>query len=162
MLPITLKPEAGPALVVGAGKVAKRRIKNLLKAEFSVTVVAPSIADEIDQSAVTVLKREFESGDLDGHAVIFACTNSRNVNQAVSKLARSRKLPIVVSDSREESTFFAPAVHRDGDLTIAVSTGGASPKLAVEIRDQIAEYLGSGWGEKVESARKEREAESAQ
>lgn len=160
-LPIQLLPRAGPALVVGGGRVAERRVRNLLAAGFAVRVVSPKIGPSIDsvdkQERVEILQREFEPGDIEGHSLVFACTDKRAVNRKVGELARDMGVPVVVCDSQPESTFFAPAVHRDGNLTVAVSTGGASPQLAASLCDHIAEMLGAGWNEKISAARLRRE-----
>jgi siroheme synthase (precorrin-2 oxidase/ferrochelatase) len=65
---------------------------------------------------------------------------------------------VLVSDAQEESTFFMPAVLRDGDLVIGVSTGGASPTLARKIREQIASSMAVGWQRAIFMARQERDA----
>lgn len=154
---IELRPEAGPALVVGGRAVAERKVRGLLEAGFRVTVVAPEIGETIRAAGVECRVRAFEVGDIDGHAIVFACTNSREVNRGVGEAARAAGIFVVVADSQEESTFFTPAVHRDGDLVVAVSTGGASPTLAMEVRDRIASALGGGWDERVRVARSERQ-----
>jgi siroheme synthase (precorrin-2 oxidase/ferrochelatase) len=64
---------------------------------------------------------------------------------------------VVVADRQAESTFFSPAMLRDGDLAIAISTGGASPALAKRIREKIVSALGPGWSQVVWQARRERE-----
>ena len=158
---IDLQALSGHALVVGGGKVAARKVRALVEAEFAITVIAPLIAGEIQRApSVTLVERAFERGDLEhlvGFAVVFACTDSREVNREVGMEARARHIPVVVADSQAESTFFTPATLRDGDLAIAISTGGASPALAHRIRERIAAALGPGWGEVVSVARGERE-----
>lgn len=158
---IDLQASSGPALVVGGGAIAARKVRALVEAEFAITVVAPLIAGEIRRApAVTLVERAFESGDLEhavGFAVVFACTDSREVNQRVGVEARARHIPVVVADAQAESTFFTPATLRDGELAIAISTGGAAPALARNIREKIAAALGPGWGEAVAGARRERE-----
>jgi precorrin-2 dehydrogenase / sirohydrochlorin ferrochelatase len=156
-LMVELLPSAGRALVVGGGAVAERKVHGLLEAGFRVRVVALEVLDSIGQPGVEVLKRPFEAGDVAGNAIVFACTNSRKVNRAVGAAARDANVPVVVADSQEESTCFSPAVHRDGDLQVAVSTGGASPVLAREVRDQVAAALGTGWAERVQAARTARQ-----
>jgi len=79
--------------------------------------------------------------------VVFACTDSREVNRLVGVEARRRNVPVVVADRQSESTFFTPATMRDGDLAIAISTGGASPGLARLIRERVA---AAGLGDRVE------------
>ena len=159
---IDLRAEAGPALIIGGGKVATRKAKSLAEAEFQFVVLAP----EIDVSIrvlpwVTVIEREFAPTDLAESALyslVFACTDSREVNKLVGQLARAARIPVVVADRQAESTFFTPATLRDGDLAVAVSTGGASPGLAASIRTRIATAIGQDWARNVYLARKERDA----
>ena len=80
------------------------------------------------------------------------------MNREVGRLARAARIPVVVADRQAESTFFTPATLRDGDLAVAVSTGGASPKLASLIRQRVAEAIGPDWAESVGAARLERDA----
>ena len=162
---IDLQPSAGPALVVGGGAVALRKVRNLAEGEFRVTVVAPEVLDEAALLPfVSVVRREFEDADIDAAppwALVFACTSEREVNRRVGELARARNIPVVVTDRQAESTFFTPATIRDGDLAIAVSTGGASPGVAKLIRERIVSALGPGWGTVARLARQEREGRLA-
>ena len=158
---IELRPEAGPALVVGGGNIALRKSRNLAEGEFRFTVIAPVIRDELRTLAfVSVEQRPFEERDIDAvpsWALVFACTDDRAVNRRIGELARARNIPVVVTDAQDESTFFTPATIRDGDLAIAVSTGGASPKLAKYIRERIITSLGPSWANVIYRARIERE-----
>ena len=161
-LMIDLQPSSGHALVVGGGAVAARKVANLVAAEFEITVVSPSVREAIRRAPfVTIVERVFAPSDFDAvvpFAVAFACTDSREVNRQVGEEARRRRIPVVVTDRQDESTFFTPAMLRDGDLAIAISTGGASPTLARTIRERIAAALGPGWHQAVRVARQEREA----
>ena len=164
-LMIELLPEAGPALIVGGGAVALRKARNLAEGEFRMTIVAPDVIDGFATLPfVTVHRRPFEPADIDAvppWAIVFACTSNREVNSRVGDLARARNIPVVVTDRQGESTFFTPATMRDGDLAIAISTGGASPGLAKFIREKVAAALGPGWGSIARVARTEREARLA-
>lgn len=159
---VDLQPSAGLALVVGGGEVAARKVKALAEAEFAITVIGPSVSEAIRRAPhTTVVEREFQAEDLDGgraYALVFACTNNRALNKEIGRLARLAHVPVVVADAQAESTFFTPAVLRDGDLIIAVSTGGASPAGALLIREKIRAAIGPGWGALLATARKEREA----
>ena len=160
---IELLPSAGPVLVVGGGAVALRRVRNLSDGGFQVTVVAPDILEQIHgMPGVSGLDREFADTDvLDGKprwALVLACTREREVNRRIGDAARARGIPVAVADSPDESTFFTPATLRDGGLQVAVSTGGADPALAKQIRERIAATLGPGWAAVVETARRARQA----
>lgn len=148
-LMIDLQPSAGAALVVGGGRIAARKVTNLAAGGFRVVVIAPAICEEIAGVGVEGQRRAFAASDLtfeQGYAVVFACTNDRAVNRFVGELARVRGIPVVVADAAGESTFFTPAVARHEGVSVAVSTGGASPRRARDLRDQIVAALGDGWG----------------
>ena len=158
---IEVRPEAGPALIVGGGAVALRKARTLADGEFPFTVIAPQVVEAIHHlSLATVIERPFAPADVPGcprWGLVLACTGDREVNQEVGRLARSAGIPVLVADRQAESTFFTPATVRDGDLTVGVSTGGASPSLARSVRERIITALGPGWGNLVEVARVERE-----
>jgi siroheme synthase-like protein len=157
---IDLQPAAGHALVIGGGEIATRKVLTLAEAEFQVTVVAPTISERIRVAPFVMLKeRSYEPEDLTSRpwALVFACTNDRAVNRGIGLEARRLRIPVVVADARDESTFFNPAVIRDGDLQVAVSTGGASPGLARRIREHIVTALAPRWSNLVYQARFERE-----
>jgi siroheme synthase-like protein len=124
-----------------------------------VTVVAPEVVPQIAKLAgVRMEQRGFaaEVIDLERWALVLACTDSRDVNRRVGELASERGIPVLVADAQDESTFFSPAVFRDGDLQVGVSTGGADPALAKSIRERIVSALGIGWAERIEAARERR------
>ncbi len=158
---IELRSEAGPVLVVGGGTVATRKVRTLSEGEFRVTVIAPEVDERLGTLAwVHVEKRPFEDSDIDGTppwALILACTDDRDVNARIGVLARARNIPVLVADAQAESTFFTPATLRDGELRIAVSTGGADPALAKLVRERIVAALGPGWARIVQTARASRE-----
>lgn len=147
---IDLQPSAGPALVVGGGRIALRKVRNLADGGFRVTVVATEACAELrGLPGVTVEQRPFADADIDGRerwALVFACTDVRAVNQRIGELARALGILAVVTDAREESTFFTPATARNGGITVAISTGGASPAQAKALRDRVVAALGEDWG----------------
>lgn len=145
-LMIDLQPRAGPALVVGGGVVAARKVANLLAGGFAVTVVSPLVARAIREDArARLVERPFEAADIDEapYAVVFACTDERAVNARVGELAHARRIPVVVADSANESTFYTPATYRDGDLVVGISTTATSPALAKTILGAVTAVLGS-------------------
>lgn len=159
---IELLPSAGPVLVIGGGAVGLRRARNLAAGGFSVTVIAPGIDPAIRQlPGVTCHQRGFAPGDIAAAhprwALVVACTDQREVNRAAGDASRALGIPVVVADAQAESTAFTPATLRDGDLQVAVSTGGADPALAMALRERIAAALGPGWAATVAAARKQRE-----
>jgi siroheme synthase-like protein len=140
-LPIALNGENVRALVIGGGAVGTRKVLALLDAGARVRVVAPEVSAQIANAEAgnrLVIRREVYGPDaLSDETVVIAATGSREVNSRVAADARARGRLVNVADSPEEGDFHTMAVHRSGDLTIAVSTGGV-PAAAARIRDALA------------------------
>ena len=98
---VELYPSAGPALVVGGGSVALRKARGLVEAGFAVDLVAPEVAPELRAlTGVTIRERAFAASEVPGHAIVFACTDRREVNRAVGEVARAAGITVVVAGSR--------------------------------------------------------------
>lgn len=142
--PIFLALSGRPVLVAGAGKVALRKVTGLLETGARVTVVAPEALPEFERLGAHLRKRRFRLSDLNGMALAFAATNDRKVNRAVALEAKRRGIPVNVADCPEECDFLVPARVRSGEVQIAVSTGGHSPRLAAELRRKLESVLAHG------------------
>lgn len=139
--PIFLDLKDKPVLVAGAGKVALRKAKGLVEAGARVTVAAPRWEPEFEHLPVRLLKRAVELSDLEGAYLAFTATDDRAVNHAIAAEAKQRGIPVNVADAPAECDFLVPSRIERGDVQIAVSTGGRSPRLAVEVRRKIEEML---------------------
>ena len=149
-LPIFLKVEGRPCLVVGGGKVAARKVALLNRAGAAITVVAPGICDEIktlaDQSAVNCVEREFSDADMDGVVLVIAATDNESVNRAVSELANQNRIPVNVVDNSGLCSFIVPSIIDRSPVQVAVSTGGASPVLARLLRARLESFIPAAYG----------------
>ncbi|HEY3743348.1 MAG TPA: bifunctional precorrin-2 dehydrogenase/sirohydrochlorin ferrochelatase [Bryobacteraceae bacterium] len=141
--PIFLDLRAKPVLVAGGGTVALRKTKGLLEAGARVTIIAPEVLDELRARAVTVVERKYLAGDCAGYALVFAATNSREVNAQIGREAAGLGIPANIADAAEECGFIVPARFSDHGVQVAVSTGGVDPRRAVAIRDRIRELFQS-------------------
>jgi precorrin-2 dehydrogenase/sirohydrochlorin ferrochelatase len=134
--------EGRSCLVVGAGAVGAEKAAGLASCRARVTVVAPAAVPELHALGVEWLPREYESGDLDGRFLVVAATSDEALNRRVFADAEARGLLCNVADVPGLCSFILPAVHREGPIAVAVSTGGASPALAQHLRWQVAELVG--------------------
>lgn len=132
-------------VVVGAGVVAARKIDLLLAAGAQVRVVGPRLHAAVERLArdarVSALEREFTEHDLSGVALVVVATDDRALNARVAQLSRDRNLWVNVVDDAKESSFIVPAIVDRAPITVAISTGGASPVLARRIRAAIEAAL---------------------
>jgi siroheme synthase-like protein len=139
--PVFLDLREREVLVVGAGKVALRKVRGLLEAGASVTVVSPAILPEFEELAVKLVRRKFRKTDVKEQALVFAATDQRAVNESVGLAASARGILVNVADAPGECGFLVPARIRQGDVQIAVSTSGRDPRMAVALRKRIEEAL---------------------
>jgi uroporphyrin-III C-methyltransferase / precorrin-2 dehydrogenase / sirohydrochlorin ferrochelatase len=145
LLPIFLKLDGRPGLLVGAGNVALEKIHTLLPTGARLRVIAPEALDEIQQLAIDGrlewIQRRFEIADLDRNFVVIAATNAPEVNATVYREAVARGILCNSVDDPPHCDFYFGAVVSRGDLQVAVSTAGESPAVAQRLRREIDEQL---------------------
>ena len=150
-LPIYFNLKGRKVLVVGGGEVAARKVALLKQAAAAVTVIAPELGRSLSSlhqaGEVEWLQRVYETSDLDrGWALVYAATDSTEVNQRVSDEAKQRNLPVNVVDNPALCTFIMPAIVDRSPVIAAVSTGGASPVLSRLIRARIESTVPAAYG----------------
>ena len=154
LYPIFLNIERRPVLVVGGGTVAEQKIKGVLEANADVTVIAPQVSAIIENYAgekkITLHRRKYASGDLQGFFIVIGATNNRDVHQAIFSDAQKENIPVNIVDVPHLCTFFLSSVFQKDDLKIAVSTNGKSPTLGKIIRDIIQAEFSHGYPELLE------------
>ena len=126
-------------VVIGAGLVAERKVLQLLASEAQVTLVSPTATDELRRLAgegeLRWIKRAYVRGDLAGAMLAIAATDEEEVNRQVHAEAEREKTLLNVVDVTPLCGFIAPSVVERGPVTVAISTGGASPALARKVRE---------------------------
>ena len=148
--PIFAVIEDKPCLVVGGGAVGERKVLDLMAAGARVTVVSRTLTPELaalaDRGEITYLPEDFREAQVEGMALVMAATDDPKVNAAVSAAAQARAIWVNVADEPEYCTFIVPAQVRRGELTLAISTGGASPALARQLREELQQHFGPEYG----------------
>lgn len=159
-LPIALHGEKVRALVIGGGSVGTRKALALLEAGAHVRVIAPEISAQLAKAEggdrLVVRREQYGPDALSDETVVIAATSSREVNSRVAADARARGRLVNVVDSPEDGDFHGMALHRSGDLTIAVSTGGV-PSAAARIRDALATRFDSRYERALTALRRLRQ-----
>jgi precorrin-2 dehydrogenase / sirohydrochlorin ferrochelatase len=140
--PVALDVSEVLVLVVGAGPIAARKVAGLAAAGAVIRVVAPDVSTELDLAHVADLRRRvYDVGDFDGVRLVVTATGRPDVDAAVAADATAAGLWVNAADQPADCSFILPAIARNGPLSIAVSTGGASPALARRLRDHAAALL---------------------
>jgi len=141
-------------LVVGGGRVAARKIASLLECGAAVTVVAPEVHEAlgllaqagaiaaIDGQPLDVQLRPYRRGEAADYRLVVTATGDREVDALVHEDAEEAGVWVNSADDPAHCSFVLPAVWRAGPVSVAVSTGGSSPALAVWLRERLGELLG--------------------
>jgi precorrin-2 dehydrogenase/sirohydrochlorin ferrochelatase len=154
LFPVFLDIYGKKAVVIGGGKVAERKISDLLGCNAQVVVVSPQatpvIAEWADRGRISWLPKEFEDGDLQGACMAFLATDNELVNRHVVDICREQGVMVNAVDDPANCDFYVPAVLRRQSLTLAVSTGGKSPLFARRLKEELSEVITEAYGDFVE------------
>ena len=146
--PVYLDLRCRLTVVVGGDRAAEAKVRDLLAAASCVRLVAPAVTETLAAWAVAGKiehrARCFEASDLEGASLVISVLppDFEEVNQHIWQEAVRRRLPVNIMDDVPRCTFIAPSVVRRGDLTVAISTAGSAPALAVRLRQKLEAELG--------------------
>ena len=145
--PIYLDIANKRCVVVGGGEVAERKTQRLLKCGARVVVVGkkltPFLEEKKNEGAIEHIAADYGASCLEGAFFVIGATDRDEVNGRISADARARGIPVNIADDPARCDFILPAVFQQGDLAIAVSTGGKSPALAKKLRHEFTDRYGS-------------------
>ncbi len=134
--------EGRACLVVGGGTIGAEKAAGLHACGARVVVVSPELEPRFAELEVEWRARRYERTDLEGMFLVIAATSDPEVNASVHGDAEARGMLCNVADVPALCNFILPAIHREGPITVGVSTGGASPALAKRLRSQFGALLG--------------------
>jgi len=160
--PVNLLVRGRRVVVVGAGRIAARKIEPLLDAGAVVEVVAPAPGDEVrawaDAGRLVLHQRPFAAADVEGAWLALTATDDPAVNAAVNAAAEAARVWVNSADDPANCSFTLMSVIRRGDLVVSVGTGGRSPALATHLRRRLGEEIGPEYETLVDLLSEAREA----
>ncbi len=152
--PVNLNVAGRLCLVVGGGSVALRKIRSLLGCKAEVVVISPRVVEEIErlvkEGAVEWRRRNYKDGDLADAFLVFAATDSIEVQKRVSLEAAQRGVLLNSASDPRRCDFQVPATVRRGELLLTVSTGGGSPAFSKLLRRQLERQFGMEYATVIE------------
>lgn len=145
-LPINALVRGRRVLVVGAGRIAARKIEPLLDLGAIVEVVDPDAGAEVrawaDAGRLTLHERRFAPADVEGAWLVFTATDDPEVNRSVYEAGEAARVWVNSADDPANCSFTLMSVVRRSDLVITIGTGGRSPALATHLRRRWEQELG--------------------
>jgi len=151
--PAFIKLDDLKILIVGGGFIASEKLEHMLDFTKDISVIAPELSSHmkemIEQNELPYKKRVYEKNDIDGFGIVIVAVDDIEVQKTIYAEAGEKGILCNSVDSVDYCDFIFPSYIKKGDLTIAVSTSGASPAVAKHLRkflekvipDSIVEFL---------------------
>jgi siroheme synthase-like protein len=159
--PVYIQMREQSCVVIGGGKIAEGKVEGLLAVEAKITVIAPDLTprlhDLADQKQIAYLGRAYRPGDLTGAFMVICATDQAEINHQVWQEATANHQLVNVVDDTPRCNFIAPSILRQGDLTVAISTSGKAPALAVRLKERLQREIGPEYERFLELAGELRE-----
>jgi siroheme synthase-like protein len=141
--PLFLRMAGKRCLVVGGGRIGAGKAASLVAAGAVVDMVSIEFhPDALAVDGINRITRPVAPSDLDGAWLVVAATGSPTVNAEIARWADDRAIWLNAVDDPDRCTALLGAIHREGPVTVVVSTDGRSPAGASWARDRIAVTLG--------------------
>ena len=150
-LPIFLRLQDKPCLIVGGGIVAERKVCLLQRTGASISILAPSVTkalqDQIDQGLVTYLPAQYSDAGVADFWLIIAATDDATFNHQIAADAEAAGKFCNVVDDNAASTFILPAIVDRSPVIVAIGTDGNAPVLAQQLKNRIEAWIPERIGE---------------
>jgi len=149
--PMFMDMHALKVLVVGGGYIATEKLEKLVDFTQEITVIALRVEEEaqmlIEAHGLTLHQRAYEVGDIEGFDIVIVATDTVDLHKAIYEESRGSRILVNSVDNTDYCDFIFPSYVKKDDLTIAFSTGGASPAFAKQIRRHFEKIIPEGVGE---------------
>ncbi len=132
-------------LLVGGGNIATEKLEKLLDFTTDITVLSidftPTIAEIINSNNLSILKKEYQEGDIKGYDIVVVATDTIHLHKEIFQESRDTRILVNSVDDTQYCDFIFPSYIKRGDLTISFSTSGASPAFAKHIRRYFEDLI---------------------
>ena len=140
-VPIEIDFEGKNCLVVGGGEIAYKKMCTFYESGATISVIAPDISEKISRNDRIIKKcRKWKPDDVETFFFVIAATSSDEVNAEVESECKKRNI-LCLNVSKGKHEISLPAIHKQGDIVVSVSTGGKSPRVSQYIREKISEFV---------------------
>ncbi|MGA3208914.1 MAG: bifunctional precorrin-2 dehydrogenase/sirohydrochlorin ferrochelatase [Syntrophales bacterium] len=134
-------------VVVGGGDVAERKAGRLLDFGASVVVVAKTLTPGLEtlkkEGRINHIDADYDKAVIDHAFLVIGATDRDDVNAKISRDGREKGILVNIVDDPDKCDFVLPSLLKQGDLLIAISTGGKSPALAKKLREEMEQIFGT-------------------
>jgi precorrin-2 dehydrogenase / sirohydrochlorin ferrochelatase len=142
-LPIAIDIAGEKILIVGGGNSAFKKLKILQRHDAEVEVLAKVVCHEIRESGITYYEKEYQPEHLQGYLMVYSCTNDEILDLQIVRDGREAGVLVNIHDKPAMCKFISPAIYRNGNISVAVSSNGEDVYESIRIRNHVRDYLQS-------------------
>ena len=132
---------------MGGGDVAERKVGRLLDFGAIVVVVAKTLTPGLEtlkkEGRINHIDADYDKAVIDHAFLVIGATDRDDVNAKISRDGREKGILVNIVDDPDKCDFVLPSLLKQGDLLIAISTGGKSPALAKKLREEMEQIFGT-------------------
>lgn len=140
-LPISIDISDQKILIIGGGRSALKKIRILQRFDAKLEVVAENILDEILSIGIPCYKKRYEKSDLKGYFMLYSCTNNEDLDTQIAQDGKEAGVLVNIHDNPALCQFVSPAIYKEGNITVAVSSNAQDVYESIRLRNLIKEYL---------------------
>jgi precorrin-2 dehydrogenase/sirohydrochlorin ferrochelatase len=144
--PVNLDITNRRCVIIGGGDVAERKAERLIECGAQVTIVSPLLTPLLEERKkarqIVHVDKDYEEKTLHGAFMVIGATDRNEINAQISQDALSLGILVNIVDDPDKCNFILPSLVQQGDLSIAISTGGKSPALAKKLREDMQQQYG--------------------
>ena len=132
-------------VVLGAGTIAKRRIRSMIEFTDHLVVIAPEVNPELrqleEEGKLMILRKPYDPEDICDAALVIAATNDKKINQEIYDDCQSMGIPVNVYKDKSRCDFYFPGLITQGSLVVGVNSNGREKKQSKEAVEKIRRLL---------------------
>lgn len=140
-LPIAIDISGQKILIVGGDQSALKKLNILHRFGAEVEVLAKFICTEIKESGIVYYEKEYQPENLHGYLMVYSCTNNESLDRRIVKDGKAAGVLVNIHDKPALCQFISPAIYRNGNISVAVSSNGEDVYASIRIRDLIKDYI---------------------
>lgn len=140
-LPISIDISDQKILIIGGGQSALKKIRILQRFGAQLYVIAENISEEVLSTGVTCYQKTYQKSDLKGYLMLYSCTNNEELDRQIAIDGREAGVLVNIHDNPSLCQFVSPAIYKDGNIAVAVSSNAQDVYESIRLRNLIQDYL---------------------
>ena len=132
-------------LLVGGGTIAKEKLEKLLDFTENISIISLEVNEEmmklIHAHGLTLYQKAYETKESAAYDIVIVATNTQALHKEIYDETRGTRTLVNSVDNTAFCDFIFPSYVQKGELTVAFSTGGASPAFAKKLRQYFEKSI---------------------